>query len=148
MPRAIPILVIVGLAIYSFFDVLQSKPDDIRKFSRTTWLVLVLVPIVGATLWFAIGRPRSRSSHGPPRIITLRGSQRPKAPDDDPAFLRRLEEEAWRRKRDEARRKAAEGGSDGTGGATDKKDGEGSGGTKQPPKEGPAPGGPGIAPAS
>lgn len=144
MPRAIPILVIVGLAVYSFFDVLQNRPEDIRKFSRTTWLVLVLIPIVGAALWFIIGRPRyGRGGYSPPRIITLRSPQRPKAPDDDPAFLRRLEEEAWLRKRDEARRRAAQGN-----GEEAPQQGEAdSGGDSQPPREGPSPGGPGIAPA-
>jgi hypothetical protein len=141
MPRAIPILVIVGLAIYSFFDVLQNRPEDIRKFSRTTWMVLVLIPILGAALWFIMGRPRyGRGGYAPPRIITLRGSPpRAPAPDDDPAFLRRLEEEAWLRKRDEARRAAQE--------PTDQDppmpedDGE-----PGPPREGPSTG-PGIAPA-
>jgi hypothetical protein len=149
MPRALPILVIVGLAVYSFFDVLKTRPDDFRRFSRTSWLVLVLIPILGATLWFLLGRPRSRASYGPPRIISLRNQQRPQAPDDDPAFLRRLEEEAWRRKRDEARRKAEDSASgDGSGEppATDGPDTP-TPPTEMPPHEGPATGGPGIAPA-
>lgn len=144
MPRAIPILVIVGLAIYSFFDVLNSRNEDLRKFSRTTWLMLVLVPVVGAALWFLVGRPRGRARQGPPRIITIRGQQRPSAPDDDPAFLRRLEEEAWRRKRDEARRRAAE---EQSGGPTKQPPPKQDGGDGDKPPKGQAPGGPGIAPA-
>ena len=85
MARALPILVILGLAVYSFFDVLQTKPGDFRRFSRTSWLVIVLIPILGAALWFIAGRPRrSRKGYGPPRIISLRGSQQQVAPDDDP----------------------------------------------------------------
>jgi len=106
MPRALPILVIVGLAIYSFFDALQTTDDRIRRFPRTAWLVLVLVPVLGAALWFMLGRPvRSRNGYGPPRVITLRSPTRPSAPDDDSAFLKRLDEEAWKRKRDEGRAK-------------------------------------------
>lgn len=131
MPRAIPILIIVGLAIYSFFDVLQTPDARFRRYSRTPWLLIVLVPVLGAALWFLAGRPqRGHGGYGPPRVISLRGEAKPVAPDDDPAFLRRLDEEAWRRKR-EQRRNAAE-----------------SGDVKPPPEDGPAPGGPGIAPAS
>ncbi|MFN8125422.1 MAG: ROK family protein [Candidatus Nanopelagicales bacterium] len=105
MPRALPILIIVGLAIYSFFDVLQTEDDRIRRYPKTFWMVASLIPIAGAALWFIIGRPRrSRAGYGPPRVIHLKpGPSRPVAPDDDPAFLKRLEEEAWRRRRQEKR---------------------------------------------
>jgi hypothetical protein len=36
-------------------------------------------------------------------VISLNRRPRPVAPDDDPAFLRRLDEQAWRAKRDSAR---------------------------------------------
>ena len=140
MARALPILVILGLAVYSFFDVLQTKPGDFRRFSRTSWLVIVLIPILGAALWFIAGRPRrSRKGYGPPRIISLRGSQRQIAPDDDPTFIRKLDEEAWRRKRDKARDDEAQG--------KNKPDDDQPDGDSNPPREGPAPGGPGISPA-
>ncbi len=130
MPRAIPILIIIGLAVYSFFDVLQTSDDRIRRFPKRAWLVLVLVPVLGAALWFGLGRPR-RSSYGPPRVITLKnGNPRNVAPDDDPTFLRRLDEEAWRRKREEQRRRAAESSDD----------------NPRRRNDGPTPG-PGIAPA-
>ncbi len=101
MPRAIPILIILGLAVYSFFDVLQTSDDRIRRYPKTFWLVMALVPVLGAALWFMVGRPkRGHSGYGPPRVIHLKsGPTRPVAPDDDPAFLKRLEEEAWRKRR-------------------------------------------------
>ncbi len=155
MGRAIPILVIVGLAIYSFFDVLQTRPQDFRRFTRTTWLVLVLIPIIGAAMWFISGRPRrSRNGYGPPRIINIKGQQRPASPDDDPAFLRKLDEEAWRRKREEARKAeeddsppAAEqsGSTDQTVERSEESRAEGE--QKKPPRKGPAPGDPGVSPA-
>ncbi len=144
VPRAIPILIIVGLAIYSFFDVLQTDEDRIRRYPRTFWLVMVLVPVLGATLWFVAGRPkRSRSGYGPPRVINLKpGAGRTVAPDDDPTFIKRLDEEAWRRKRDEQRRKE----SGAPQGSTDPEPPVDPPG--QRPKDGPSPGtGPGIAPA-
>ena len=155
MPRAIPILVIVGLAVYSFFDVLQTKPQDFRRFSRTTWLMLVLIPILGAAMWFISGRPRrSRNGYGPPRIVNIKGKQRPVSPDDDPAFLRKLDEEAWRRKREEVR-KAEEAESSPSAEQTEVTDQaverteepRAEGEQKKPPREGPAPGDPGVSPA-
>jgi hypothetical protein len=111
MPRAIPILIIVGLAIYSFFDVLQTDEDRIRRYPRMFWLIMVLIPVLGAALWWTVGRPkRGRGGYGPPRVIHLRGgASRPAAPDDDPNFIKRLDEEAWRRKRDEQRAQKQEG---------------------------------------
>lgn len=155
MPRAIPILVIVGLAVYSFFDVLQTKPQDFRRFSRTTWLVLVLIPIIGAAMWFISGRPRrNRNGYGPPRIINIKGQQRPASPDDDPDFLRKLDEDAWRRKRDEARKSEEQdspptaeqsGSSDQPTERNEEPRAEGE--KKKPPREGPATGDPGVSPA-
>lgn len=142
VPRALPILIIVGLAIYSFFDVLQTSDDRIRRYPKTFWLVMVLVPVVGAALWFLAGRPRrSRGGYDSGGGLAPRGGRRPVAPDDDPTFLKRLDEEAWRRRREAQRRDpgAQPPGSDGTT-PTDP--------PPERPSDGPAPGtGPGIAPA-
>ncbi len=142
VPRALPILIIVGLAIYSFFDVLQTQDGRIRRYPKTFWLVMVLVPVVGAALWFLAGRPRrSRGTYDAPGGIAPRGNRRPIAPDDDPNFLKRLDEEAWRRKRDQQRDTDA-GPPPSTGSDTPPQD------PPERPSDGPAPGtGPGIAPA-
>lgn len=140
MPRAIPILIIVGLAIYSFFDVLQTSDERIRRYPKPFWLVMVLVPIVGAALWWIVGRPKAAGGYGPPRIINLnlKSAARPVAPDDDPNFIKRLDEEAWRRKREEQRRSEQD---------TDSPPPEPPSDPKGPrPNDGPTPG-PGIAPA-
>lgn len=154
MIRAIPILIIVGLAVYSFFEVVQTPPQRIRRYSRTFWLVASLIPVFGAMLWFAVGRPKGGTTGSTaPRVISLRNPNRSPAPDDDPAFLRRLDEEAWRLKREEQRKRKESGASE-----TGRPQAEGPPGVNQPkppsgdepprrPNEGPAPGGPGIAPA-
>lgn len=149
MPRAIPILIIVGLAIYSFFDVLQTDDERIRRYPKTFWLVMVLIPVLGAALWWTVGRPkRARGGYGPPRVINLKGgSSRPAAPDDDPNFIKRLDEEAWRRKRDEQRSKDSGPAQSGTDPQTPPKPPAPPPGKR--PNDGPAPGtGPGIAPAN
>ena len=55
----------------------------------------IVLPVIGAILWFLIGRPRGTS----PRRVTY---SHPIAPDDDPEFLRNLE--LRRRKQAEADR--------------------------------------------
>ena len=144
MPRSIPILIILGLAIYSFFDVLKTDDSRIRRWPRTAWLVIVLLPVVGAALWFGVGRPR-RDRYDAPRIISLKPNQRPVAPDDDPSFLRRLDEEAWRKKREERRaREAGEQQPDGPAEPSESPPPDSD--KRRRPNDGPAPG-PGIAPA-
>ena len=104
MLKALPILIILGLAIYSFFDVLKTPDLLIKRGPKAMWVVLALVPVIGAALWFLLGRPGSESdAHPPPRVIGLRRGQSQVAPDDDPKFLRRLDDEVWMRKREEAR---------------------------------------------
>lgn len=108
MLRALPVLIIIGLAIYSFFDVLKTDELLIRRGPKTMWMILALVPVVGAALWFLLGRPvREAEAYPPPRVISLKRGSKQVAPDDDASFLRKLEQDAWLRKRDEARAKEA-----------------------------------------
>lgn len=97
MIRAIAIIgaaaLAVGVIIYSFFDCLRSDPRDIRGIKRGPWLaVIVLVPIIGGILWLALGRPRYHS----PRKQAARSI----GPDDDPDFLRQLDEKRRSEKAD------------------------------------------------
>lgn len=106
MLKALPILIILGLAIYSFFDVLKTPDLLIKRGPKAMWVVLALVPVIGAALWFLLGRPGSQTdAHPPTRVISLRRGSAQVAPDDDMSFLRRLDDEAWLRKREETRSK-------------------------------------------
>jgi hypothetical protein len=129
MLKALPILVILALAIYSFFDVLKTPDLLIKRGPKAMWVILALVPVFGAALWFLLGRPGAdSSSHQPPRGVTLRRGTAQVAPDDDASFLRRLDDEAWVRKRDEARSKdkaagaARDSSAEATGGSADTPD--------------------------
>lgn len=69
--------VIVGIAftIYALVDAAMSDAARVRALSKRAWVVVIaLLPVIGAILWFTIGRPRG-SVH--PRGL---------APDDDPRF--------------------------------------------------------------
>lgn len=76
----------VGVIIYSLIDCSRSDPRDIRGLRRGPWLaVILLLPVIGGVLWLTLGRPRYASPGSSPA--------RGKGPDDDPEFLRRLDEQ-------------------------------------------------------
>ncbi|MCW1250058.1 PLDc N-terminal domain-containing protein [Acaricomes phytoseiuli] len=84
MPRVLLVLVILGVTIYALIDCLRTERGSVRTLPKPAWILLiVLLPAVGAALWFFLGRPRRQA--GPARPA------RSVAPDDDPDFLRNLE---------------------------------------------------------
>ena len=74
-------LVIVALVftIFAVVDCALTERPRVRALPKPLWLVLVvLLPPIGALLWFLIGRAP---------LSTTRGRHLP--PDDDPDFSRR-----------------------------------------------------------
>lgn len=79
----------VGVIIYSLIDCWRSEPRDIRGIRRGPWLaVIILLPVIGGLLWLLLGRPR----YLPAGTKPARG----RGPDDDPEFLRKLDEQRRR----------------------------------------------------
>ncbi|NRG41467.1 hypothetical protein GTU73_16020 [Rathayibacter sp. VKM Ac-2804] len=78
---------LVALAVftvYTVIDVALSNRHAVRAIPKWSWvLVVLLLPIIGAGLWFWIGRPRKQRSD----------DRRFTAPDDDPDFLGTLRRE-------------------------------------------------------
>lgn len=113
-------ILLVALWVYCIFDVVSTDEALMRNMPKVLWLVVViLLPTIGAVAWLLLGRPVDaglRPGDTAPR--RPRPSPRPLAPDDDPSFLARLDEEtkrlrAWeddlRRREDELRRKDDDG---------------------------------------
>lgn len=94
MPRYLVLLLTIGLTVYCVIDVVRSDERARRGLPRVLWLLVVLVPVVGAVLWLVLSRTGG-SAAGP-----RRRPARPVAPDDDPDFLRRLDQERRRRERE------------------------------------------------
>jgi len=87
MPRfwLIAAVVAVAFTVYSLVDCAMTDRPRVRGPRKGAWLLIVLLlPVVGGVLWFLIGRGRPTNG----------GVRRPVAPDDDPAFLRRLARDA------------------------------------------------------
>jgi hypothetical protein len=99
--RILPLVGIIGLMLYTFFDVLSTDRRRFTSLSKGLWLLVALLPVIGGMLWIVVGKPRKPRGES---VISLHRRDRPVAPDDDPEFLRRLDEQAWRAKRESARR--------------------------------------------
>lgn len=110
-------ILLLALWAYCIFDVISTDEALMRNMPKILWLVVVIIlPTVGSVAWLLLGRPESAglrpgdtSERRPPRPIR----PAPRAPDDDPVFLARLDEEskrlkAWeddlKRREDELRR--------------------------------------------
>lgn len=68
------IFIAAAIIVLALVDALMADAKRVRGVSKPVWVVLILVlPLVGAALWFAIGKPRKAQR----RVV---------APDDDPSF--------------------------------------------------------------
>jgi hypothetical protein len=83
MARFLVILpfVVVALDVFAVVDVILTEARRVRALNKVVWVVIiVLLPVIGALLWFFLGKER-QDRGGEPRQV---------APDDDPNFLRNL----------------------------------------------------------
>jgi hypothetical protein len=116
-------LLLAALALISCLSVEDKR--QIRGVPRLAWVVaILLVPLAGPIAWFLLGRPRPAGATGArprrPGGGVLPEPPRTRAPDDDPEFLRSLDqpalnnederllrqwEEDLRRREDEQRRR-------------------------------------------
>ena len=97
--RVAAVLLVLAATISAFVECVQTPVP--RLLPRWLWcVVIVVVPVLGPAAWFLAGRVRETGGGGGGRTPSRRG---PVAPDDDPSFLRRLDDEAWTRKARERR---------------------------------------------
>lgn len=115
MPRAILALASIALSIFALADCIQTTDDRVRGIPRWAWIVLiVIIPWIGPITWLLVGKDRSGpAGAGRPGRPRREG---PMAPDDDPEFLRSLDEQIRRERRERERGSGA--GDEGDGGST------------------------------
>lgn len=81
MVRVLIVLAVLAVAfvVVSLVDCAVQPATRHRGVAKPVWLlIIVLLPVIGAVLWFVIGRGRT------PAARTM------SAPDDDPEFLSRV----------------------------------------------------------
>ena len=154
MGRAILIIgaaaLAVGVIVYSLIECARTDSTDMRGLRKGGWIaVILLLPLVGALLWLLLGRPKGTAESSRPA--------RGRGPDDDPQFLRNLEErrrqqekaEKLRQWEEDLRRNGGPGDAGGTGqddGPGDRPDDGPSGGSSAGRTDGPTDGSPGNRP--
>lgn len=101
--RLLIYVVPVALAIYALFDLYRSEPTERAEVQPLVWvLVIVILPVIGPIAWIFVSttrRAEARAAGSPtptaPGRSPLRSPRRtgPIAPDDDPDFLRHLDQQ-------------------------------------------------------
>ncbi|GAP60512.1 MULTISPECIES: PLD nuclease N-terminal domain-containing protein [Arthrobacter] len=85
MLRVVAVVAVLLVYVYGLVDVIRTDRRATRGISKPAWLLVVIfLPILGAALWFILGRPYNIRP-------TPQPASHPTAPDDDPDFLRNLE---------------------------------------------------------
>ncbi|MFJ6729818.1 MULTISPECIES: PLD nuclease N-terminal domain-containing protein [unclassified Streptomyces] len=104
MLRVLMFLVPLALSVYAFIDCISTKDDDIRHMPKALWAILVLLfPLVGSISWLIAGKKRSPAADGWSGMRA--GGNRDRrwvAPDDNPEFLKSLDEDGRRKRADES----------------------------------------------
>jgi len=72
-------VIAVALTIFTVVDVILTDRSRARGVPKAAWVFIAILPIVGAVLWFSVGRAPAGTAA--PAFV---------APDDDVAFLRDL----------------------------------------------------------
>jgi hypothetical protein len=89
MIRVAGAIIAIAFYIYSIIDVIRSPKNQVRTLPKYVWLVIVVVlPVLGGAMWLILGRVWPAGG--------LNGKKSgPGAPDDDPKFLRKIDDEVW-----------------------------------------------------
>ena len=97
MSYVVFLLLAAGLTIYALVDCWNSSKDEVRGLPRLVWLLTILfLPLIGGLAYLTLGCGRCRQPRlASPRIV---------APDDDPEFLRMLDQQRRRTAAEERRR--------------------------------------------
>lgn len=95
MLRVLMFLIPLALSVYAFIDCISTKEDDIRHLPKPLWAILVLLfPLVGSISWLIAGKKRSPAAEGWSGVRDRRRERRQwVAPDDNPEFLKSLDED-------------------------------------------------------
>lgn len=125
-------LLVIALMVAAMVDIIRKDDAQVRHLPKMAWVIIViLLPLIGSLLWFAIGREYSEAGLRIPRFPRTQTAARPTArqPEQRPASpvdARSTEQqiadldreiEEWRL-RQEIEKRRREGG-DSSSGATD-----------------------------
>jgi hypothetical protein len=90
MGKALLIVIVVVLFVYTLFDLIATPSERTRYLPKPLWFVVLVVPVVGPLAWLGIGRVRQLPGGGRPKPKRPQPRPGPRGPDDDPDYLRNL----------------------------------------------------------
>lgn len=136
MGRVIIAVAFVALHIYALIDLVRAESASVRFVPKWLWFVLWVIPVLGPVAWLVVGSPRvgpaPGGGSGGGGVVGPRSPRGPVAPDDDPEFLKRLDEQSWaarmerlRREREAAGPATGSGEASGAGAGPDPEEGPG-----------------------
>lgn len=100
MLRVVLPVLSVALTVFALADCVQTPEDKVRGIPKWAWILLVvLLPWVGPITWLVAGKERADGGGGGHR----QRREGPLAPDEDPDFLRKLDEDIRRERRERMR---------------------------------------------
>ena len=114
-------LLVIALMVGALVDIIRRDDSQVRFLPKMAWIIIViLLPLIGSILWFAIGREYSEAGL---RIPRMRPAARPTAPQPDlrpttPADTRSTEQqiadldreiEEWRLRQEIEKRRRQDG---------------------------------------
>lgn len=91
-------LAVVVLMIVALIDAITRRDDQVKHLPKFAWVIfIVLLPLIGSVLWFAIGREwessRPAMSFGDPRRWSRDADAPASAPAHRPADTRSTQEQ-------------------------------------------------------
>ena len=130
--RAALIVLILALTIYSLLDCARTPEESMpARMPKLLWIVIiVMVTVIGPIAWIIVSRVKAAEDRGGEVEPTMWSSKegtsfrraerpRPVAPDDDPEFLRGLEQDIRRKRHHGNKGDAGDGAGDTDSGAPD-----------------------------
>ncbi|MGC4768648.1 PLD nuclease N-terminal domain-containing protein [Micromonospora sp. DT44] len=88
----------IVLAVCALISCLSAEEGQIRALPRIVWVLIILFfPLIGSIAWFVAGREpgtANRTVWPGGTSAPERQPRRPLAPDDDPEFLRSVQDRA------------------------------------------------------
>ncbi|MEV7675690.1 PLD nuclease N-terminal domain-containing protein [Streptomyces sp. NPDC088752] len=106
MLRALLFILPLALMIYAFIDCLNTPEEEVKHLPKPVWaIVILLFSIVGAIGWIVAGKERGaggrRGAFGARGAGGAGGAGGWVAPDDNPEFLKSLEDDGSGAKADD-----------------------------------------------
>jgi len=71
----VPLLALT-LFVFALVDIILRPSDQVRHLPKLAWVfIVILLPLIGSILWFALGREYAERAPSPQRTVVVREEQ-------------------------------------------------------------------------